>query len=79
MDKDYWIGRKRAAIAMARAATCSEARLIHYDLAGRYSVKAAMIPPFMLPRKGPATQGERAVLHLPAWRPSPHGPAGDGR
>jgi len=64
MDKAYWIGRKRAAIAMARAATSAEARLIHYDLAGRYSVKAAMSPPFMLPRKGPATQGERAALRL---------------
>jgi hypothetical protein len=28
-------------MAMARAATGSEARLIHYELAGRYSVKAA--------------------------------------
>jgi len=71
MDKAYWIGRKRAAIAMARAATSAEARLIHYDLAGRYSVKAAMTPPFMLPRKGPATQGERAALRLPACKPSP--------
>lgn len=79
MDKEYWIGRKRAAIAMARAATSSEARLIHYDLAGRYSVKAAMTPPFMLPRKGPATQGERAALRLPTSRPAPRGPAGDGR
>lgn len=79
MGKEYWIGRKRAAVAMARAATSAEARLIHYDLAGRYSVKAAMTPPFMLPRKGPATQGERAVLRLPAARPSPYGPPGDGR
>ena len=79
MGKEYWLGRKRAAVAMARAATSSEARLIHYDLAGRYSVKAAMTPPFMLPRKGPATQGERAALRLPAARPWPRGPAGDGR
>lgn len=41
MDKTYWIGRKRAALAMARAATSAEARLVHYDLAGRYSVNAA--------------------------------------
>lgn len=39
MHKTYWIGRKRA--AMARAATPAEARLVHYDLAGRYSVSAA--------------------------------------
>ncbi|HEV2817154.1 MAG TPA: hypothetical protein VGW40_08040 [Allosphingosinicella sp.] len=29
------------------------------------------IPPFMLPRKGPATQGERALLHLPTRSPPP--------
>lgn len=44
MDKAYWIGRKRAAMAMARAARSAEARLIHYDLAGRYSVKAVQAP-----------------------------------
>ena len=41
MEKTYWIGRKRAALAMAQGAHSSEARLIHYDLAGRYSIKAA--------------------------------------
>ena len=66
MEKRYWIGRKRAAMAMARAATSAEARLIHYELAGRYSIRAAQILPFMMPRKGPATQGERAALDLPA-------------
>ncbi len=65
MEKKYWIGRERAAMAMARTASTAEARLIHYDLAGRYSVKAVMCPPFMLPRGGPATEGEKAVLHLP--------------
>lgn len=40
--------------------------------------------PFLLPRKGPATTGERAVLHLPAPSPprprgKPGGPAADGR
>jgi hypothetical protein len=94
MEKKYWIGRKRAAMAMARAATSAEARLIHYDLAGRYSVKAAAGVPFMVPRKGPATAGEQAALRLPLPggprpdagfdRPSgprdkPGRPAGDGR
>lgn len=48
MEQAYWIGRKRASVAMAREATSAEARLIHLDLAGRYSVKAASeggIPP----------------------------------
>ena len=40
MEKAYWLGRKRASLKLARAAASSEARLVHYDLAGRYSVKA---------------------------------------
>jgi hypothetical protein len=69
MDKNYWIGRKRAAMRMARAATSAEARLIHYDLAGRYSVQAADSVPFMLPTKGPANEGERAALQIRLPRP----------
>jgi|GEM_PF-1855932 len=42
MDKSYWLGRKRASVANAAGAASAEARLIHLDLAGRYSVKAAM-------------------------------------
>jgi hypothetical protein len=64
MDKNYWIGRKRASMRMARAATSAEARLIHYDLAGRYSVRAADAVPFMLPHKGPASEGEQAALQM---------------
>ncbi len=80
MKKQYWIGRKRAAMAMARAATSAEARLIHYDMAGRYSINAAQCPPFMLPHKGPATPGERAALRLPLPRPArPGRPAEDGQ
>jgi hemoglobin len=41
MDQGYWLQRKRSSLASARSATSSEARLIHYDLAGRYSVRAA--------------------------------------
>lgn len=69
MEKKYWIGRKHAAMAMARAATTAEARLIHYDLAGRYSIQAAVSIPFMLPSKGPASPGEGDALQLPipAW------------
>jgi hypothetical protein len=67
MEKTYWLGRKRAAMAMARDATCSEARLVHYDQAGRHSVRAAFAP-FLLPKKGPVTEGEREALRLP--RPS---------
>jgi hypothetical protein len=40
MEKAYWLSRKRASLKSARDAASSEARLIHYDLAGRYSLKA---------------------------------------
>ena len=40
MEKGYWLGRKRASLKAARNAVSAEARLIHYDLAGRYSLKA---------------------------------------
>jgi hypothetical protein len=74
MDKTYWIGRKRAAMAMARAASSAEARLIHYEFAGRCSVMATVDTPFMLPIKGPATQSEREAL-----RPTTPGPDTDYR
>jgi hypothetical protein len=41
MEKAYWLSRKRASLKMAQNAACSEARLVHYDLAGRYSLKAS--------------------------------------
>ena len=65
MDNRYWIGRKRRAMEMARGAATAEARLIHYDLAGRYSIMAAQCLPLAA-----ATRGERPQLHLP--RPDPH-------
>ena len=40
MEKEYWLGRKRASLKLARTAASSEARLAYYDLAGRYSLKA---------------------------------------
>jgi hypothetical protein len=41
MEQAHWLSRKRASIAMAQKAVSGAARLIHYELAGRYSVKAA--------------------------------------
>lgn len=40
MERAYWLTRKRASLKSAKAATSSQARLVHYDLAGRYSLKA---------------------------------------
>jgi hypothetical protein len=41
MEKAYWLSRKRASLKLARSAASSEARLIHYDLAGRYGLNAS--------------------------------------
>lgn len=40
MEKIYWFGRKRASLKAAKIAASAEARLIHYELAGRYGLKA---------------------------------------
>jgi hypothetical protein len=40
MEKAYWLARKRASLKMARSAASAETRLVHFDLAGRYSVNA---------------------------------------
>lgn len=40
MEHAYWLRRHREELALARCTTCVEAKLIHLDLAGRYSVKA---------------------------------------
>lgn len=40
MEKTYWLSRKTASLKLAQNAGSSEARLVHYDLAGRYSLKA---------------------------------------
>lgn len=41
MDEDYLTGRLRASLKMAAGAAGSAARLIHLELAGRYSLLAA--------------------------------------
>jgi len=43
MEKAYWLSRKRASLELARTAASAEARLVHYDLAGRYSLKASSV------------------------------------
>jgi len=40
MEEVYWLSRSRVSLEQARGAATSEARLVHYDLAGRYSLKA---------------------------------------
>jgi hypothetical protein len=79
MDRRYWIARMRAAMRMARQAATAESRLIHFDMAGRYSIKAANLPPFMMPRTEPAATGERATLHLPNPNDRNHGSSFGGK
>lgn len=45
MDQEYWLRRKRASVASANDATSARARLAHFELAGRYSIKAADAAP----------------------------------
>ena len=40
MEKAYWLSRKRASLKLAQEASSSRARLVHYDLAGRYGLRA---------------------------------------
>lgn len=40
MEKAYWLSRQCASVKSAQNAATSKARLVHYDLAGRYSLKA---------------------------------------
>jgi hypothetical protein len=61
MEQTYWLGRKRASLAMARASTDSEARLVHLDLAGRYSILAATSN-LAFPPSAPMLDAEHALL-----------------
>ncbi len=45
MERKYWLGRERVSVSNARRASSAQSRLIHLDLAGRYSVKAALAAP----------------------------------
>ena len=44
-DQAYWLRRTRASVAKANNATSARARLAHFELAGRYSIKAADAAP----------------------------------
>ena len=72
MEQRYWIGRKRSAMAMARNAATSEARLVHYELAGRYSIKAAHCLPFVA-QATPRSTGIQAAF-LDPTAPASHSP-----
>jgi hypothetical protein len=62
MEQAYWLGRKRASVANARRAGGAEARLVHLDLAGRYSIKAAAAA---AAASVPEQEGARLALPVP--------------
>jgi hypothetical protein len=77
MEEGYWIDRRRAAMTMARNASTAEARLIHYEMAGRYSLKATHGLPF---HAAATTAPERARETLQLFaRPDPNGARGGKR
>lgn len=63
MERNYWLLRKRRHLACARDAATSEIKLIHLDLAGRYSIKAA-------------AAGDAETARSPAARPATAAQAG---
>lgn len=75
MDEAYFIGRMRASLEMAQNAAGSTARLIHFELAGRYSVAAvshvfdhprSWRKPFR-PRELPSAATTNRALTLSGW------------
>ena len=66
MDQIYWLERKRAAAKMARRAQSSRARLVHLDLAGRYSIKAAACAATALRRNDPVDARPQLALSPPS-------------
>ena len=86
MDKAYWIGRERAALALARSTTESEDRLALYDRAGHCAIAAAQCRPFLMAENGSVVEVEEdARVKLPPgparpgsifrgpWTPPPQG------
>src|SRR3954454_17156998 len=69
MEQAYWLGRKRASVANARHAGGAEARLVHLDLAGRYSIKAAAAA---AAATRPEQESDRVALHLPGSAEADH-------
>ena len=64
VESKYWVRRKRASLSMARAATSSRARLVHLELAGRYSARAGSDGSMLVEAGLPAASGELPVAPL---------------
>jgi hypothetical protein len=55
MGQTYWLQRQQSALDMANTADAAQTRLVHYELAGHYSIRAAqsaaaqLLPPLADP------------------------------
>ena len=55
MGQAYWLKRQQSALDMAKIAHAAQTRLVHYELAGHYSIRAAqsataqLLPPLANP------------------------------
>lgn len=58
MEQKYWLKRQRSALGMARGAEAADTRLVHYEMAGLYSIMAAQ-------SAGAPPAEEHAALPLP--------------
>jgi len=65
MEKTYWLGRKRASLKLAQNAAGAEARLVHYDLAGRYSLKTMSAEALAIDLAGSPPADLRQANELP--------------
>jgi hypothetical protein len=66
MPEQHWLRRSRSEHILARHATSSEARLIHYHLAGVYSMKADRARG-LLPM--PITEADQRLEQPPSYEP----------
>ena len=77
MEKAYWLGRERTSLKAARSATSSEARLIHYELAGRYNLNAFSAATSAIDLKASLPHGRTIEPHQihesPGSGPEPRG------
>jgi hypothetical protein len=62
MEKKFWLDRQRESVEMAHNATCAEARLVHFELAGRYGVEAVRLDKQVVGRPG-FSEHHGGVLH----------------
>ena len=71
MEQAYWLKRQRSAVAMAVKAGEADTRLIHYDLAGRYSIMAAQSVATASAGDGRIALQMPARIEPPIWGDTP--------